>query len=420
MRITSRTFATLLILTGSLLGQGKRLWVLRDPGEMIEYDPATFALKQKIKVPPEAVKSSANLSISRSGQILFAPSVSLPLSDSDAANSHKVWVWNGRVGASIDQGVEHKSEDRGSNQIVTQSAPSPYLSADGNHLFWLRNEIRRMQREEVDLSTTNEFNAWQTDLEGKDRVDLASSKLLECRCKTGTCEESCPTFAAWTPEGGVDNFFLTTQFVAGQTSTTYKVTTRYQQETGKWSAHDLTEPLERILDASSNGTMIVEAIPDTGCCGWSNQSNDQTLIVGDGKSRAVFDEQGTYKNSDYDVSFYTSNARLSPDADKIAMTIISTAQTGKPIQLSEQGEANPEESQRIRKALLDLPAIEVKTLEDSPRRIAFVPHAVLVGWISEKELLIIENHLLVVYNVSSGARRKSTVRVDDALHVFLR
>jgi len=320
----------------------------------------------------------------------------------------------------IDQGIEHKSEDRGSNQVATQSAPTPYLSANGSLLFWLTNEIRRLQREEVDLSTTNSFEAWQTDLEGKERVDLASAKLPECRCKTGTCEESCPAFAVWTPEGGVDSFFLTTQFVAGQTSTSYKMSTQYQQEGGKWTAHDLSDPLQSVLDASFGGSAIVDAIPDTGCCGWSNQSNDQTLVLAGGKSRVVFDEQGSYKNPDYDVSFYTSNARLSPDADKVAMTIVATAQSGKPMQLSEQGEANPEESQRIRKALLDLPAIEVKTVEDSPSRLAFVPHAVLVGWISEKELLIIENHMLVAYNVGSGARRKSTVRVDDALHVFLR
>ena len=420
MRNLVRYHFVLLLLAAPLLSQTKRLWVLRDPGEMVEYDPATFALKQKIKVPPESVKAPANLSINHLGQILFAPTVSLPLADSDAANAHKVWIWNGHAAASIEQGVEQKSEQRGSNQIVTQSASSAYLSADGNHLYWLGNEIRRMQREEVDLSTTNSFDAWQTDLEGKERVDVASSKLTECRCKTGTCEETCPTFATWTPESGVDNFFLTTQLIAGQTSTSYKVSTRYQRENGKWNAHDLPDPLQRILDASSNGSAIVEAIPDTGCCGWSNQSNDQTLVVGDGKSRTVFDEQASYKNSDYDVSFYASNARLSPDADKIAMTIVSTAKSGKPIQLSEQGEANPEESQRIRKALLDLPAIEVKTVDDSPRRLAFVPRAILVGWINEKEILIVENHLLVAYNLGSGTRRKSTVRVDDVLHVFLR
>jgi hypothetical protein len=175
-----------------------------------------------------------------------------------------------------------------------------------------------------------------------------------------------------------------------------------------------------VLDAGPSGNTIVEAIPDTGCCGWSNQSNDQTLVLANGNKIVVFDEQGTYKNPDYDVSFFTSNAKLSPDSAQIAMTIVSTAQANKPIQLAEQGQANPEESQRIRKALVELPAVVVKSVEDAPKQIALVPHATLVGWIGEKELLIIEDHVLVTYNVSTGARRKSSVRVDDVAHVFLR
>ena len=126
-------------------------------------------------------------------------------------------------------------------------------------------------------------------------------------------------FAAWTPEGGVQNFFLTTQIVAGQTTTTYKESTRYQFEGGKWAATALPEPLQGVLDANLTGSMIAEAIPDTGCCGWSNQSNDQTLVLTDGKTHTIFDEQVTYKNADYDVSFFTMNARLSPDAARVAM-----------------------------------------------------------------------------------------------------
>jgi hypothetical protein len=51
---------------------------------------------------------------------------------------------------------------------------------------------------------------------------------------------------------------------------------------------------------------------------------------------------------------------------------------------------------------------------------AFIPRAVLVGWISEKEILIVEDHLLVAYKVATGARRKSSVPVEDVARVFLR
>lgn len=410
---------SLFLLAAPLFGQGKRLWVLRPAGEMVEYDPSTFAVKQKVKLPPEAMKSPAGISINRLGQILFAPSVSLPLSE-DEPSGKKIWLWDGHAATTLDPGVSRKTAETGSNEAVTELAPVPYLSADGKHLFWFANEQRRLEREQVDLSTITTWQAWQTDLAGGSREDLVTTKFPDCRCTTGSCEETCPLGLAWASEGGVDKFFLMTQFVAGQTTPSYKATTRYQNEGGKWTGSPLSDPLHRVLDASADGSMILEAVPDTGCCGWSNQSDDQTLLHSSGKTLPVFDELATYKNPDYDVSFFTANACLSPELSRVGMTITATAQSNKPIQQSEQGQANPEESQRIRKSLADLPAVAVKNLEDTPQQVVFLPHATLVGWISEKELLIVEDHLLVVYNVVTKARRKSSVRADDPTSLFLR
>jgi hypothetical protein len=419
MRNLWRDGVVVLLLTLSAFAQEKRLWVLRAPGEMVEYDPATFAVKQKVKVPPDAVKSAAGVSVNRLGQILFAPAVTLPLSDEDA-EGRKIWIWDGHAANSLDQGISRKTTETGSNQAVTEIAPAPFLSADGKHLFWFANEERRLEREEVDLSTTTTWQAWQTDISGGAREDLVESKFPDCRCKTGSCEETCPVGAVWAPPAGLDTFFLMTQFVAGQTTPVYKSSTLYKEEGGKWTGAALADPLHRILDASADGSTIVEAIPDTGCCGWSNQSNDQTLVHTAGKTLIVFDEQGTYKNPDYDVSFYTANARLSPELADVAMTITATAQANKPIQPSEQGQANPEESERIRKSLAELPAVTVKTLGGTPQQVVLIPHAALVGWVTDKELLLVENHLLVLYNIATKARRRSTIHVEDATTVFLR
>jgi len=420
MRKTSSLILSFLLLSVALHAQGSRLWVLRPPGELVEYDPATFAAKQAVKLTAEAIKSPGNIFVNRAGQVLFAPTISLPLSEEDVSSPHKIWIWNGHTATSLDQEVQRKAETIGSNQAVTESATTVYLSLDGTHLFWFANEARRLEREDVDLSTSITWKAWRTDLAGAGREEVTSTKSPDCRCPTGSCEESCPLGIVWAPDGGVGNFFLMTQFVAGQTAVLYKASTRYDEQGGKWSEKPLPDPLQRVLDADSGGNVIVEAIPDTGCCGWSNQSNDQTIVLTGGKKITVFDEQATYKNSDYDVSFFTSNAKLSPDLGRVAMTIASTAQANKAIQLSEQGQSNPEESQRIRKALAELPAVEVKSVEDEPKQISFLPHTVLVGWISDKELLIVEDHLLVAYNVSTGTRRKSSVRVEDAARVFLR
>ena len=419
-RIKLRFLIALLLPAASLLAQEKRLWILRAPGEMVEYDLTTFAIKQRVKVPPEALTTPSGIEVNHMGQILFAETVDLPLAADDVRSAHQVWFWNGHAANTINQGVKREVSSTGSNQAVTEMAPNVYLSADGTHLYWFANQARRLQRQEQDLSTGTTWQAWRTDLNGGAREDLATVKLPDCPCPTGVCTETCPSGGQWAPPGGIDKFFLMTQYVAGQTEITYNKTTRYQEQGGKWTATPLDKPLERELDAASQGDVIVEAIPDAGCCGWSNESNDQTLVLGQGKTRVVFDEQSTFKNPDYDVSFYTSNASLSPDLGSVAMTIVTTAELNKPIQLSEQGQANPEESEHIRKALLELPAVEVKSVDDAPKRQAFVPHATLVGWVSAKELLLVEDHVLMLYNVGTGSRKKSTVRVDDVARVFLR
>ncbi|MGH9495467.1 MAG: hypothetical protein ACRD3B_10755 [Candidatus Sulfotelmatobacter sp.] len=417
MRIVS--ILVTLLVTLPVSAQSKRLWVLNGTGGLVEYDLTTFAARKTVNLPPEAAKSPANILVNRLGQVLLETTVTLPLAPEESA-PHKVWIWNGQAAATVDRGIVHKNEETGSNQVVMELAPQAYLSADGAHLFWFANEARRLQREDVDLSTENSWQAWQTDLSGAGKEEWASAKLPDCRCTTGTCEESCPAGVAWIPDAGLNKFFLVNEVVDGQTNPSYKQSAGYHAEAGKWSANALTDPLQRVLDANADGSVIVEAIPDTGCCGWSNQSNDQTLIVENGKSHVVFDEQATYKNPDYDVSFYTSTAKLSPASKAVAMMIVATTQGNKPIQLAEQGQANPEESQRIRKSLADLPAVAVKSMDDPPRQTAFLPHAALVGWISEREILIVENHLLVAYNVASGTRRKSVLRVDDPARVFLR
>ena len=428
LNFVSRSFpriGVLLLLTVPLTGQatleqGKRVWVLRSSGEMVEYDPANFAVKATVKLFAEAGSAPQNVAVNGLGQILVASPVSLPVGEEDMAAPHKAWIWNGKTSATIDLGVKRESSTAGSNQAVTEIAPAVFLSADGAHLYWFANSARRLEREDFDLSITTTWQAWRTDLSGGAREDLASVKLPDCRCPTGACEESCPVGNWWAPENGLGDFFLMTQFVAGKTGAVYKAGTLYRADGGKWTGTALVDPVKRALDADANGDVIVEAIPDTGCCGWVNESNDQTVVRKDGKKLVVFDEQAAFKNPDYDVSFFTSNAKLSPVSDYVAMTITATATANQTIQIAEQGQANPEESKSIRRAIADLPAVELKTVEDAPKRIAFLPHASLVGWISEKELLIVEDHLLVVYDVKTGARKKSSVRVEDVARVFLR
>jgi hypothetical protein len=43
-----------------------------------------------------------------------------------------------------------------------------------------------------------------------------------------------------------------------------------------------------------------------------------------------------------------------------------------------------------------------------------------VGWVNDEEILVVENSFLVSFNVISGRRRESEVKVARESHAFLR
>ncbi len=406
----------LLLLAPLLYAQtGKRLWVFTAPDQIVEYDTVTFAAKQSTKVPA-ALKTPHGLQINHRGQILFTPTPSEP----DAMPEPKFWFRNGQSATMLDRGLERKRTAVGSGTSVTESVPFPFLSADGEHLFWFTNQSHKLERENLDFSVTTAFRAWRTDLAGGQREELAELAFSECRCETGTCSETCPEASFWFPDDGVGDFFVITQWIPGQIGSVYQDSFLYQKAEGKWSAKKLPHAMPRVLDAVGKGAVIIEAVPDAGCCGWENESNDQTSLLRDGKSVVLFNERARYGNNNYDVSFFTRNATLSPDLSLIAMTISSTARAGEEIRLGDSGTSNLQELARIRKALTELPAVEVISASDPGKRSAFLPHAILVGWLNEKEILIIQDQVLVAFKPANGARRKSEIKVSDETQVFLR
>jgi len=419
MKALFLTVALVACLAGDAIAQNHRIWVMQEPGSIVEYDPLTFASKQTSPIPPEALHAPALLQVNVQGQMLFAPNPDDPSPDVGKAGE-KIWFTDGKTPTDLKRGFVATASRTGSNQRVVESSPSVMLSADGTHLYWFTNQFTRLERDNVELSVTTAFTAWRTDITGKQREDVASTELPECRCPSGSCSETCAELRAWAPDAGAGKYLLVTQFIPGQTESKYIGSTRYELQEGHWNGTELADPLQRILDANEDGTLLISAVPDTGCCGWENQSNDQTFLMNAGKRSVIFDEREQFKNPDYDVSFYTENARIAPDQVAVAMTIKATGKPGGTIQLSEQGQANPGESQRIRKALADLPAVQVVSASEPGKRLASVPHAVLAGWLNDREILIVENQVVVAYNIATGARRRSSIKVTDPAYVLVR
>lgn len=402
---------------------GRRLWVLEDSGEIVEYNPSTWAVRKAVQVPAEAVRNPDGFAINRIGQMLFCPisegeSTSLP---GDSAAS-RIWLWNGQKSVYLDRADFHKSAATGGGNVsVAQNLPRYSLSADGRNLYWFENEFQTLRNASgAELSVSTAIRAWQSDLAGRQRIRIADFALPPCKCGTGVCSESCPEAAFWFPDGGVDDFFFLTGWIPGQIGAIYESTSLFRRSAGKWSGRKLTKALENVEDAARGGVIVIYTVLDGACCGWDNWGDDQTILIADGKETVIFDEFKRFGNPDYDVSFFTSTAKLSPDLQSVAVTIVSTASPGAEIHLSDQGKPNPEVLARIRASIVSLLAVEVLRTGDPSRRSALFPNATLVGWLNDGEILVIEEGILVALNAWTGVRRNSPIKVANESLVFLR
>jgi hypothetical protein len=105
---------------------------------------------------------------------------------------------------------------------------------------------------------------------------------------------------------------------------------------------------------------------------------------------------------------------------RFAYTITSTARTGGEIRLSSDGKENAEELARIRQAIADPPAVEVVPPATTPRTAATIRHAGLVGWVSDRALLVAQDGRLAVYDARGSKQKETAIRVRSSEDAFLR
>jgi hypothetical protein len=408
-----------------------RLWVVSSSGEVTEYDASTFEAKETVKIPPDAIPSDESylrysIEINRRGQILVGPTFHGP----DAASTRcTLWLWNGQSGSNLNCGNEHREDTAADGErILTEILSRPGLAADGEHLFWFVNQQKQKEGdEEKDImpSVTTTFHISETSLSGDQRKEIDSFSFPDCTCSTGACEESCPTAEAWVPKTGIENFFVAFGSYTGQvTQTTYVRESLYRKSPdGQWSSSSLPSSFDDILDAAEDASAFIVLIPDSACCGWNNESNDRTLLLRKGQTIVLFDEFARYNNSQYDVNYSATEAQLSPDNQLVAMTISSSARQGEEFRSSDESnldKLSAEVVEHINKTLADLPAVEVVTATDPPKRAAYLPNTSFVGWLSQREILILKDSVLVAYDVVTGTTRKSNVSVGDKAYAFVR
>jgi hypothetical protein len=405
--------------------QGPRLWVLETPDQIVEYDPATFARTGAHPVPKAAFQFPEDLQINRAGQMLFMPSM---IREADGfthpSKNPAVWLWNGKMALPVFRPAGEKVTPAGANVLVESSSPKPALSAEGGRLFWFDNTRKTLQKSDrsVDISTTTTFRAWQTDSFGVHGQPLASLPLAECKCETGVCSESCPEAEFQLPEAGVGDFFVATQWVPGQIGSDYQASLLYRNAGGKWSSTKLAHPMQQVLDFAVEGAeaLLLEAVLDAGCCGWANESSDQLLLNCGANSVTLFDERQQYQNVNYDVSFFVSRAKLSPNHRLAAMTVQASQKATDDIRLADEGHDNPAELAQIKAMLPQMPAVQIVQAAGGSKPLATINGSSLVGWLSDSEILMVESGMLVAFDVAKQTRRKSTIKVEKESYAFLR
>lgn len=373
----------------------RRLWVLQAPDQVVEYDLVTLAARGAVTVPRRIVEHPEYVSANAKGQMLFLPPEGLAVAG---------WFWDGR----------QSREMKPAGQV--------FLTADGQSLVWFENTFDKVMDADVDRSVKSSARVWRTDLAGGAEQTLVSIPVsASCECATGVCSETCPEWSMWAPDGVVSDLFLMTRFIPGQLQTSYEETVAYRRSGQRWQPVRLSRPLQRVLAAAANGVMLISTIMDPGCCGWINEGSDETALHVDSRRSVLFDEWARFNNRNYDMSFYTTAAQFAPGQALVAHTIDGDAiGADGDIRLSSEGKEDAQELARVRAVIADLPLAEIVRAGSPPQIVRTIRHAAVVGWLSERELLVAQEGHLAVYDASGNKIKDTPIRVRSAADALLR
>jgi hypothetical protein len=353
---------------------------------------------------------------------MFVPATDVPEGGGEAGAPRRAWYWDGRHAAEL--ALEHATRDaqQAAGTSVTETVSRPLLSTAGDSIMWFENRFDKVvETSGAERAVRASASAWRSGADGRGRNPVATFPATgPCQCATGVCSETCPEWDFWSPDGVVGTFFLATRLVPGQLEPTYQETRLYRRSADAWVSTSLPEPIERPLAASRSGHLLVSAIPDSACCGWANEGDDQLVLWRDRKAAVVYDERRRYGNANYDVSFYPLDAGLAPGESLLAYTIVATARGAGEIRLSSEGREDPTELARLQVALGSLPAVEVVRLHGVARPAAVIRRAELVGWLSDRELLVAQEGQLVIFTADGVRQRETAIRVRGAADAFVR
>lgn len=386
------------------------LWVVQPPGQLVAFDPTDFARIGGVRIPPVAYDDPSKLAVNGHGQILVQ------------LDANHLWLWDGGSANTLPTVPPLEPDSSAFSRPGLAPVRRWLLGDDGKSLFVVEGATRDTEAAPADTSKTP-LRMRETDLHQRSRGDVFVRTVGVCRQPMQLVAETepCPDPDVWAPGGVVRGCAVLTHWEMSKWSEEPGLVeaagyrTRYLRVAQGWRAAELDQTWsDELLDVSADGSSWVVATPDDGCCGWSNDCSDQTTFGGADSNVVVFDEWPTFRNKDYDVSFFTAGAHIGPDDRYVALSIHATEGPAADIPLSADGNPDSLELRAIRGSLAKLPMVLIAQARPHKVEVLRIPRAELIGWASRSEVLVVEDDHLTAIDVFTGHRRSSDIAVRTA------
>jgi hypothetical protein len=421
-------YAVFIFLADEPLVFAKHVFVFHhETGMVSQYNPVNLRLENQIKIsgyngyqrheePAYQFRSGTkDLLVNPSGHILYYEDcVTHQQVTGKKLNVRKLCYWNGEKW--------HHAEVSYPEGIYLISVP--FLDEKEAVFYWyvnsgIENSIFSTSPH-PSFYINNDFELYRFYF----RDTLVQERIIkfvfdECLCSTGVCEETCPIGRMTIFNNIIQQIISVEHFIPGQLGSEIVGTTYYEKYGNNWIEKNKIEIQNHLF---------LDIIEDAGCCGWENESSNQ-LCVNNGKQNfIIYDEFSHFKNQNYDISFYVSNAELSLDKKRVAYTIKPCCKPFQRIRFSShifdisRGKeyVNVEDQKKIQSVLDTLPLVEVSSIHESPKIVATVKNAVLSGWMDNDRLLLIKDSKLAIFRLSTRDIQTFSIPVESPDQVYLR
>ncbi|MCC6653050.1 MAG: hypothetical protein IT348_17985 [Candidatus Eisenbacteria bacterium] len=393
------------------------LWVI-DRERATPYRLDTFRPGPAVTIPDGAMTYPEELAINRRGQMLFKGGATL-------------WLWDGATAATVPA-----TPDDSLNLPAPPGAfRSWLLGNDGASLFVVETFAASGR------PGTNQVRVLETDLQRRSRRIVFSYVRLPCQYTDGISGYfECPEPDLWAPGGLVSEFMVlshwyhdVTDYVPEPDSSEQDSDEEYSGEPPRdWphgSGHELVFRRDASgdwdegsafesstwMDGAARGAMLLRLeepyfdgdTEEVGC--------DSVLIVTNANTATLNSSCLALTSSNYLLGRRIPRALLSPDGRYAALTSVGVPGPNATPALREAGHADSLELARLRRTLAELPATEVFATRAPGAPLLRLLHCELVGWSSDREIVVLEQGKIVAVDIVSGKRRESSITSSSAV-----